>query len=110
MMYEDFFAERMASLRMKRNVSAREMSLAIGQNESYINRIENKQTFPSMQAFFYICEYFQITPKDFFDSGNPDPVRINDITKILYTLDDEQLEIIFNVAKGLSNKKEENAR
>jgi len=47
-MYEDFFADRMASLRMKRSVSAREMSLTIGQNESYINRIENKQTFPSM--------------------------------------------------------------
>lgn len=107
MMYEDFFAERMASLRMKRSVSAREMSLSIGQNESYINRIENKQTFPSMQAFFYICEYFQITPKDFFDPGNPNPTRINDIINILYALDDEQLEIIFNVAKELSHKREE---
>ena len=58
-MYEDFFADRMASLRMKRSVSAREMSLTIGQNESYINRIENKQTFPSMQwcnvAWMYLA-------------------------------------------------------
>ena len=110
MMYEDFFADRMASLRMKRSVSAREMSLTIGQNESYINRIENKQTFPSMQAFFYICEYFQITPKDFFNSDNPNPAKINDIINILYTLDDEQLEIIFNVAKGLSHGKEEHVK
>ena len=109
-MYEDFFADRMASLRMKRSVSAREMSLTIGQNESYINRIENKQTFPSMQAFFYICVYFQITPKDFFNSDNPNPAKINDIINILYTLDDEQLEIIFNVAKGLSHGKEEHVK
>ena len=109
-MYEDFFADRMASLRMKRSVSAREMSLTIGQNESYINRNENKQTFPSMQAFFYICEYFQITPKDFFNSDNPNPAKINDIINILYTLDDEQLEIIFNVAKGLSHGKEEHVK
>ncbi len=109
-MYEDFFADRMASLRMKRSVSAREMSLTIGQNESYINRIENKQTFPSMQAFFYICEYFQITPKGFFNSDNPNPAKINDIINILYTLDDEQLEIIFNVAKGLSHGKEEHVK
>ena len=109
-MYEDFFADRMASLRMKRSVSAREMSLTIGQNESNINRIENKQTFPSMQAFFYICEYFQITPKDFFNSDNPNPAKINDIINILYTLDDEQLEIIFNVAKGLSHGKEEHVK
>ena len=109
-MYEDFFADRMASLRMKRSVSAREMSLTIGQNESYINRIENKQTFQSMQAYFYICEYFQITPKDFFNSDNPNPAKINDIINILYTLDDEQLEIIFNVAKGLSHGKEEHVK
>ena len=109
-MYEDFFADRMASLRMKRSVSAREMSLTIGQNESYINRIENKQTIQSMQAFFYICEYFQITPKDFFNSDNPNPAKINDIINILYTLDDEQLEIIFNVAKGLSHGKEEHVK
>ena len=54
-MYEDFFAERLSFLRAQKNVSAREMSLAIGQNGSYINRIENKLAFPSMQAFFYIC-------------------------------------------------------
>ena len=51
-MYEDFFAERITFLRTEKNVSAREMSLAIGQNSSYINRIENKKAFPSMQAFF----------------------------------------------------------
>ena len=56
-MYEDFFAERLSYLRIQKKVSAREMSLALGQNESYINRIENKHTFPSMQIFFYICEY-----------------------------------------------------
>ena len=29
-MYEDFFAERLSALRGEKNVSAREMSLAIG--------------------------------------------------------------------------------
>ena len=53
-MYEDFFADRIAFLRMQKNVSAREMSLAIGQNCSYINRIENKLAFPSMAAFLNI--------------------------------------------------------
>ena len=62
---KDFFIERLISLRNQKNVSAREMSLAIGQNESYINRIENRKAFPSMQSFFYICEYFQISPMDF---------------------------------------------
>ena len=36
------FGDRLASLRTQKNVSAREMSLAIGLNESYISRIEKK--------------------------------------------------------------------
>ncbi len=56
-MFEDFFIERITSLRNQKNVSAREMSLAIGQNPSYINRIENGKTFPSMQ-----CHLLNIYP------------------------------------------------
>lgn len=66
-MYEKLFAERLSKLRSQKNVSAREMSLAIGQNESYINRIENNLAFPSMQSFFiyvniwiYLHEIFLI--------------------------------------------------
>ena len=42
MINEDNFAERLTQLREDKQVSAREMSLALGQNCSYINRIENK--------------------------------------------------------------------
>ncbi len=52
MMYEDFFPQRLAQLRMKKGVSARDMSLSIGQANNYINSIENKKTMPSMQSFF----------------------------------------------------------
>lgn len=45
MINEENFAERLSQLREARQVSAREMSLAIGQNCSYINRIENKKAF-----------------------------------------------------------------
>ena len=54
--YFDWFANRISALRLKKGVSAREMSLALGQSESYINKIENKRTLPSMAGFFYICE------------------------------------------------------
>lgn len=105
-MFEDFFVERITSLRNKKNVSAREMSLAIGQNESYINRIENKQAFPSMQAFFYICEYFQISPKEFFDTDNLNPIKINKIMMELKELDDVQLDTVLTVIYGLQHKAE----
>ena len=103
-MFEDFFIERLTSLRNQKNVSAREMSLALGQNDSYINRIENRLAFPSMQVFFYICEYFQITPQEFFDENNPAPGKINQITKEAKKLDDFQLDTVMSVIKGLQHK------
>ena len=57
--------------------SAREMSLALGQNPSYINRIENGKALPSMQGFFSICEYLQITPGDFFNEEDRKSTRLN---------------------------------
>ena len=103
-MYEDLFAERLASLRSQKKISAREMSLSIGQNGSYINRIENKNAFPSMQAFFYICEYLQISPKDFFDTEIPNPGKLNEVIEELRKLDETQLDTVLAVAKGLRHR------
>ena len=104
-MHEEFFARRLAELRLQKNVSAREMSLDLGQNDSYINRIENGVAFPSMQSFFYICEYLQITPSDFFALEIKEPGRITRIMELLHTLDAEQLDTVYAVAKGLSRAK-----
>lgn len=93
-MYEKLIAERISSLRMRKNVSAREMSLAIGQNESYINRIENGHALPSMQCFFYICEYLEVTPEEFFALNNANPLRCKEAVKELQRLDSKQLDTI----------------
>lgn len=103
-LYEDFFAERISALRRQKNISAREMSLAIGQNESYINRIENKHAFPSMQVFFYICEYLCISPKDFFDMDAQYPIKLNETIQELQKLDDVQLNTVIAVVKGLQHR------
>ena len=66
-MYNNGFSKRLAELRHEKGVSAREMSLSLGQSESYINKIENNYAMPSMSGFFYICEYLDITPQEFFD-------------------------------------------
>lgn len=101
MMYEKEFQTRLAQLREKKGVSARDMSLSIGQNPGYINNIETGKAFPSMSGFFYICEYLQLSPKDFFDTeaGNPEP--LNTLIKDLKKLDDKQLESIASIVRGL---------
>ena len=93
-MFEEFFAKRITSLRIEKDVSAREMSLALGQNESYINRIENKKAFPSMQVFFYICEYLNITPKDFFDTESAKPEKLDNLIMDIKKLNTKQLDLI----------------
>lgn len=68
-MYREDFAARLTDLRNARGVSAREMSLSIGQNPGYIHNIECGRALPSMECFFFICEYLKITPADFLTSA-----------------------------------------
>lgn len=72
-MYKEQFALRLAQLRTRKGVSARDMSLSIGQNPSYINNIETGKALPSMSVFFFICEYLEISPSEFFDDVSRDP-------------------------------------
>lgn len=60
--YLEWFPDRLAQLRNQKGVSSREMSLSLGQSESYINKIENGKALPSMGGFFLICQYFRIEP------------------------------------------------
>lgn len=98
-MYEDFVPERIAQLRTKKGVSARDMSLSLGQANNYINNIENKKSLPAMQSFFYICEYLGVTPKEFFDDENADPTALREFIQEARRLDEKSLEYILGIMK-----------
>ena len=100
-MYENEFQTRLAQLREKKGVSARDMSLSIGQNPGYINNIETGKALPSMSGFFYICEYLQLSPKYFFDIDAKNPEKLNELIKDLKKLDDKQLDSIASIVQGL---------
>ena len=95
---------RIATLRTKKGVSAREMSLDMGQNANYINHIENGGALPSIPGFFYICEYLGITPSEFFDVDNKNPEKLKKITENLKKLNDSQLEIIEKMTNEMIKK------
>ena len=95
------FSERLSSLRLKKGVSARDMSLSIGQSAGYINNIENGINYPSMQVFFYICDYLDITRKEFFDTETVNPNKISELVGAVKGLNDEQLNNIIGLARGL---------
>ncbi len=95
------FSLRLAMLREKKGVSARDMSLSMGQCPGYINNIEAGNSKPSMTGFFYICEYLGITPSEFFDTESNNPEKINNIVKDLKKLNDKQLDTIANLIKEM---------
>ena len=103
-MYEEYFRKRISQLRILKNVSARDMSLSLGQSESYINKIENGKAFPSMQVFFYICEYLGVTPAEFFEDGNRYPGEYQEILSDLKHLDQTSLQNVKAIVKGLAHK------
>ena len=102
-MTNEEFASRISSLRMQRGVSARDMSLSIGQNPGYINSIESGKSLPSMTVFFYICEYLHLTPKEFFDVEISEPQELNRLMTYAKKLNYRQLEHITSVVEDLTN-------
>ena len=95
------FGRRLAALRAGKGVSARDMSLSMGQSPGYINNIENGVNYPSMQGFFYICEFLRIQPRDFFDFDAADPARLQQLARAAKGLTGEQLDHLIALANGL---------
>ena len=97
----DFISYRIAKLTTEKNISARDMSLSLGQSQSYINNIENKKALPSMQMFLYICEFLGVEPKDFFEEDVTSPSILNEAVATFKSLSPKQLEMLIAIAKEM---------
>lgn len=102
--YRKEFCSRLTKLRMDRDVSARDMSLSLGLSESYINKIENEKTLPSMSTFFDICDYFHITPQEFFNIDEPFPFEIAVALKEMNHMNKDQLKRMIAFMKDINHR------
>ncbi len=102
--YVEWISDRIAELRIQKGVSARDMSLSLGQSESYINKIENKRMLPSMVGFLYICEYFNISPQAFFSLEAKAPGYTQEIARESEKLTPEQAQHILLLIQDLIKK------
>lgn len=73
-MNTEFVRERITQLRLQKGVSEYKMSYDLGHSRGYINNISSGKSLPSMVEFFAICEYFGISPIEFFEGNIEDPV------------------------------------
>lgn len=96
--------DRIAKLRTAKGVSARDMSLSLGQGVSYINQIENHQALPSIKALFYICEYLNVSPKDFFDESMEYPPLVNELLAGIKPLNEQSLLNLIGLVKQIKTK------
>ena len=100
-MNEAFIRSRITDLRLKKGVSEYKMSYDMGHSKSYIQSITSGRALPSMSEFLYICEYFGITPLDFFDNELKNPALLQQATDILKGLEEEDLLLILSIIKRL---------
>ena len=100
-MYEEFVKERITKLRLKKGVSEYRMSYDLGHSRSYIYNISSGKALPPMGEFFAICDYFGITPQQFFDDSTEHPSEIADIVTLLKGFDTDDLKLIFELLKRM---------
>lgn len=100
-MDESFIRDRITELRLKKNISEYQMSLELGQNRSYIQSISSGRTLPSMSMFFKICEYFELTPLQFFDSEAVNPQLLHKAMEGLRTLSDDDVIMLLGLIDRL---------
>ena len=77
------------------------MNEFIGQSEGYINKIESGYSLPSLSGFFYICEFLEVTPYEFFNYYIKDDDKIQKILNILFSLSPLQLDYFFEILNDI---------
>lgn len=98
--YAEFIRNRITQLRLVKNVSEYQMSLDLGHSKSYIQGITSGRALPSMNEFISICDYFEITPNDFFDSDTDNPALIQELLSVVSELSDTDIELLINIAEN----------
>lgn len=96
------FGLRLAILRNAKGVSARQMSLDIGQNKNYINSIETGHNYPTMKNFFDICRYLCIPPCRFFQENTGMLASHEEFLNLLYQMPPHKYHHLYQIACDLA--------
>ncbi len=103
-MYEQFVRDRITQLRLKKGVSEYQMSYDLGHSRGYIYNISSGKSLPPLSELFAICDYFNITPCEFFDDKLKHPELIQKAISGLKQLNDSDLLLILNHIDRLTQK------
>lgn len=99
-----FIRDRISQLRLQKGVSEYQMSYDLGHSRSYIYNISSGKSLPPMAEFLQICDYFDITPSQFFDDSLEHPALLQTAIEELRKLNDDDLMLIIGNIRRLNKE------
>ena len=100
-MYETFVKDRITQLRLQKGVSEYQMSYDLGHSRGYVYNISSGKSLPPLSEFFAICEYFNITPMEFFNDKTDNPELIQKAIDGMRVLNDDDMLLVLNLINRL---------
>ena len=100
-MYESFVRDRITQLRLQKGVSEYQMSYDLGHSRGYIYNISSGKALPPMKEFLAICDYFEITPQQFFDTSSQSPELIQKALDGMKQLSESDMLMLLGIINRL---------
>lgn len=103
-MNEEFIRKRITELRLKKGVSEYQMSYDLGHSRGYVYNISSGKALPPLKEFLAICDYFELTPQQFFDENMTHPELVQKVINELYKLSEEDILMLLGFINRLSKQ------
>ncbi len=103
-MDENYVRERITQLRLQKGVSEYQMSYDLGHSRGYVYNISSGKALPPLKEFFAICDYFEITPCQFFDDSAQNPEQIQRGLETLKRLGPDDLHLALALLDRLAKQ------
>ena len=100
-MTEDFVRERITQLRIRKGVSEYQMSYDLGHSLSYIYNFSSGRALPPLNELFAICEYFDLSPSEFFDDSTQVPELVKQICSEIKSFNEHDLNLLLALIKRI---------
>jgi transcriptional regulator with XRE-family HTH domain len=101
-MDSNFIRDRITELRLLKGVSEYQMSYDLGHSRGYIYNISSGKSLPPMNEFLSICDYFEISPAEFFNENIHYPGLIQKALDGMQQLSDDDLLLTLNLINRLT--------
>lgn len=100
-MYEQIVRERITQLRLQKGVSEYQMSYDLGHSRGYVYNISSGNSLPPLKELFAICDYFDITPQEFFNTDAKHPALLQKLIDKMQQLDENDLLMLLGIVNRM---------